>query len=82
MSATFNFRSLSDPIDTASSGGRLVMHIMGALAEFERGLIVERNAGGLWPLARALIECGEISPCGCAHDACRQVHALSCPEGH
>src|SRR5580704_13964587 len=26
-----NFRSLSDPIDTASSGGRLVMHIMGAL---------------------------------------------------
>jgi hypothetical protein len=40
-----NFRSLSDPIDIASSGGRLVMHIMGALAEFERGLIVERNAG-------------------------------------
>jgi hypothetical protein len=31
-----NFRSLSDPIDTASSGGRLVMHITGALAEFER----------------------------------------------
>ena len=45
MSATFNFRSLSDPIDTVSSGGRLVMHILGALAEFERGLIVERNAG-------------------------------------
>jgi DNA invertase Pin-like site-specific DNA recombinase len=38
-----NFRSLSDPIDTASSSGRLVMHIMGALAEFERGLIVERT---------------------------------------
>jgi DNA invertase Pin-like site-specific DNA recombinase len=42
-----NFRSLSDPIDTASSGGRLVMHIMGALAEFERGLIVERTQAGI-----------------------------------
>ena len=42
-----NFRSLSDPIDTANSGGRLVMHIMGALAEFERGLIVERTHAGI-----------------------------------
>ena len=42
-----NFRSLSDPIDTASSGGRLVMHIMGALAEFERGLVIERTQAGI-----------------------------------
>jgi DNA invertase Pin-like site-specific DNA recombinase len=42
-----NFRSLSDPIDTTSLGGRLVMHIMGALAEFERGLIVERTQAGI-----------------------------------
>ncbi len=42
-----NFCSLSDPIDTPSSGGRLVMHIMGALAEFERGLIVERTQAGI-----------------------------------
>ncbi len=42
-----SFRSLSDPIDTASAGGRLVMHIMGALAEFERSLIVERTQAGL-----------------------------------
>ncbi len=41
------FRSLSDPIDTASAGGRLVLHIMGALAEFERSLIVERTQAGL-----------------------------------
>jgi DNA invertase Pin-like site-specific DNA recombinase len=46
-SRNVNFRSLSDPIDTASSGGRLVMHIMGALAEFERGLIVERTQAGI-----------------------------------
>jgi DNA invertase Pin-like site-specific DNA recombinase len=41
------FRSLSDPIDTASAGGRLILHIMGALAEFERSLIVERTQAGL-----------------------------------
>jgi len=31
------FISLTDGIDTATSGGKLVFHIMGALAEFERG---------------------------------------------
>ena len=41
------FRSLSDPIDTESAGGRLVLHIMEALAEFERSLIVERTQAGL-----------------------------------
>ena len=41
------FRSLSDPIDTGSAGGRLVLHMMGALAEFERALIVERTQAGM-----------------------------------
>ena len=42
-----NFRSLSDPIDTESAGGRLVLHIMAALAEFERSLNSERTKAGL-----------------------------------
>ena len=41
------FRSLSESIDTGSAGGRLVFHLMGALAEFERALIVERTTAGL-----------------------------------
>lgn len=41
------FRSLSESIDTASSGGRLVFHIMAALAEFERSLISERTRAGM-----------------------------------
>jgi len=41
------FRSLSEAIDTGSAGGRLVFHLMGALAEFERSLIVERTTAGL-----------------------------------
>lgn len=40
-------RSLQEAIDTASSGGRLVFHIFGALAEFERNLIRERTNAGL-----------------------------------
>lgn len=33
------FKSLTESIDTTNSGGRLVFHIFGALAEFERGVI-------------------------------------------
>ena len=41
------FRSLTEVIDTTSSGGRLVFHIFGALAEFEHSLIRERTIAGL-----------------------------------
>jgi len=41
------FRSLQESIDTTTSGGRLVFHIFGALAEFERSLIRERTRAGL-----------------------------------
>jgi len=40
-------RSLQENIDTASIGGRLVFHLFGALAEFERNLIRERTQAGL-----------------------------------
>jgi DNA invertase Pin-like site-specific DNA recombinase len=41
------FMSLTEAIDTTTAGGRLVFHIMGALAEFERGLISERTRAGM-----------------------------------
>ncbi len=41
------FRSLNEAIDTTTSGGKLVFHIFGALAEFERELIRERTRAGL-----------------------------------
>jgi DNA invertase Pin-like site-specific DNA recombinase len=41
------FRSLQESIDTTTSGGRLIFHIFGALAEFERNLIRERTIAGL-----------------------------------
>ena len=40
-------RSLKEALDTTSSGGRLIFHMFGALAEFERDLIRERTRAGL-----------------------------------
>ncbi len=41
------FRSITENIDTTTSGGRLVFHLFGALAQFERDLIRERTRAGL-----------------------------------
>jgi DNA invertase Pin-like site-specific DNA recombinase len=41
------FRSLRESIDTTTSGGKLIFHVFGALAEFERDLIGERTRAGL-----------------------------------
>jgi DNA invertase Pin-like site-specific DNA recombinase len=42
-----HFLSLSENIDTGSPGGRLIFHMMAALAEFERSLISERTRAGM-----------------------------------
>ena len=42
-----HFRSIMENIDTVSSGGRLMFHMMAALAEFERSIISERTRAGL-----------------------------------
>ena len=41
------FRSLTEGIDTATPGGRLILHVMGSLAQFERDLVVERTRAGV-----------------------------------
>jgi DNA invertase Pin-like site-specific DNA recombinase len=41
------FKSIQENIDTTTSGGKLVFHIFGALAEFERDIIKERTNAGL-----------------------------------
>jgi len=42
-----SFLSLTEAIDTESAAGRLLGHMLAALAEFERTLIVERTQAGL-----------------------------------
>jgi DNA invertase Pin-like site-specific DNA recombinase len=41
------FQSLQESIDTTTPGGKLVFHIFGTLAQFERNLIRERTNAGL-----------------------------------
>lgn len=41
------FKSLQEQLDTTTSSGKLVFHMFGALAEFERDLIRERTQAGL-----------------------------------
>lgn len=41
------FRSLEERLDTVSAAGELVFHVFGAIAHFERRLIVERTRDGV-----------------------------------
>ena len=41
------FKSLTEQIDTTTSSGKLIFHIFGSLAEFERDIIRERTQAGL-----------------------------------
>ena len=41
------FKSIQETIDTSTATGKLVFHVMGAMAEFERDLVRERTNAGL-----------------------------------
>jgi DNA invertase Pin-like site-specific DNA recombinase len=40
-------RSLTEQIDTTTPGGRMIFHVMGAMGQFERDLIIERTKAGM-----------------------------------
>ena len=52
------FRSLTEAIDTETPLGRLLGHIIGALAEFERSLIIERTRAGIKAAKRRGVRLG------------------------
>jgi len=72
------FKSLTESIDTTSSGGRLVFHIFGALAEFEHDLIRERTMAGL-QAARARGRKGGRKPAMSVLDVKKAAAMLSDP---
>lgn len=45
--AGVGLKSLTEDIDTTSPGGRMFFHVMGAMAQFERDLIVQRTRAGM-----------------------------------
>jgi DNA invertase Pin-like site-specific DNA recombinase len=72
-------KSLTEAIDTTTSGGKLVFHIFGALAEFERGIIRERTTAGL-AAARARGRVGGRPPALTASDLAQAKALLADPE--
>jgi DNA invertase Pin-like site-specific DNA recombinase len=42
-----HFRTVEDGLDTRGSTGKLVLHMLGTVAQFERDLIIERTRAGL-----------------------------------
>ena len=64
------FRSLTESIDTTTAGGRLYFHMMGAFAEFERALIVERTRAGMKAAKARGVEVGRkraLTPAQISH---------------
>lgn len=52
------FRSLTESIDTGTAAGRLIMHVVGAIAEFERQLTRERTTAGMAASKRRGVKLG------------------------
>ena len=57
------FRSLLDPIETASPQGKFTLQALGAAAEFERSLIRERTKAGLASARAAVLGRGWVIAC-------------------
>lgn len=72
------FQSLTESIDTTTSTGRLVFHIFGALAEFERNVISDRTKAGL-AAARARGRKGGRKPKMSSADVKKAVAMLKDP---
>jgi DNA invertase Pin-like site-specific DNA recombinase len=77
-SRDIGLRSLTEAIDTTTAGGKLVFHVFGALAEFERSIIRERTKAGL-EAARAQGKKGGRPPALVAKDLAAAKAMLSDP---
>ncbi len=66
--------SLSEAIDMTTAGGRLIFHLMGALAQFERTLIIERTQAGLQAARKRGTKVGR--PRALTVDQLKHAHAL------
>ena len=69
------FKSISDNIDTTTSGGRLLFHIIGAIAEFECAQISERTKAGMQAAQRRGVKMGR--PKHMSKDQINEAHFLS-----
>jgi Enterobacteriaceae phage serine recombinase len=69
-----NFRTVDDGLDTRGSTGKLVLHLLAAIAQFERDLILDRTRSGL-AAARARGRVGG-RPAKITHDKVQRARDL------
>jgi len=58
------FRSATEPFDTATAAGRMLVQMLGVIAEFERATIIDRVIGGMERKAARGEWCGGYRPYG------------------
>jgi DNA invertase Pin-like site-specific DNA recombinase len=46
------FVSVTEPFDTTTPSGKLLLHLVSAMAEFEKGILIERTKAGMAAAAR------------------------------
>jgi DNA invertase Pin-like site-specific DNA recombinase len=73
------FRTTEDGFNTQGSFGRLIIHVLGAVAEFERDLILERTRAGLQAARNRGARLGP--PVKWSLDMARRAHALMQADG-
>jgi DNA invertase Pin-like site-specific DNA recombinase len=52
------FVSVTEPFDTSTPSGRLLLHLVSAMAEFERSILIERTRAGLAAAVRRGVKVG------------------------
>lgn len=63
------FRSATEPFDTGSPAGRMMVHMLGVFAEFERATLIDRVIAGMERKAARGGWHGGVSPFGYTVDA-------------
>ena len=58
------FRSATEPFDTSTAAGRMLVQMLGVIAEFERATIIDRVIGGMERKAARGEWCGGYRPYG------------------
>jgi DNA invertase Pin-like site-specific DNA recombinase len=53
-----SFVSVTEPFDTTTPSGKLLLHVVAAMGEFERGLVIERTRAGVAAARRRGIRLG------------------------
>jgi DNA invertase Pin-like site-specific DNA recombinase len=67
------FASVTEPFDTSTPSGRLLMQIVSSMAEFERSILIERTKAGLAAAKRRGVRLGQ-RPARIDHDRLLDMH--------